>query len=420
MSRILFVDDEPRVLDGLRRTWHFAGPGWDVDFVHSGPEALTRAAASPFDAVVTDVRMPGMDGSELLEHVGRRFPATARFILSGQCLRETAFRAVGVAHQFFTKPCDSESLRAAVVRACGAMERLPDAGHRALVAGVRCVPSSPSAYRALVTELESGQPSAHRLGRIIARDVGMAAKLLQLVSSGFFGSPPRSGDPARWAAFLGVETLRLLVAAATEMQQSERCFPTGCSLGALGLHSCRVADGARAIAACESADPDVIRNAYLAGLLHDVGLFVLAARLPHCYAAARARSLAQRSSIWEVERAVLDTTHAEVGASLLALWGSPPAIVEAVEFHHRPSLSDSQSFSPLAAVHVANAVAIADARDLPIDERRVDAEYLARIGCASRLGRWRELCCGARETNQAETNHGGRENTEKSLEGCEG
>ncbi len=316
----MFVDDEPRVLEGLRRTWHFTGQGWEAEFAGSGPEALTRAAQRPFDAVVTDARMPGMDGPELLEHVGRRFPATARFILSGQCLRETALRAVRVAHQFFTKPCDSESLRGAVSRACDALERLPDAGAPG-DGGRRTMRAQFAAgLPVLLAELESGKPAADRLGRIVVRDVGMAAKLLQLVGSGFFGSPPQSGDPARWAAFLGVETLRLLVSSAGAMRLAEWCFPTGCSLVVLGRHSRRVADGARAIAARESADPEVIRDAYLAGLLHDVGLFVLAARLPHCYAAARVASLARRSPIWEVERAVLETTHADVGASLLALW----------------------------------------------------------------------------------------------------
>ncbi len=202
------------------------------------------------------------------------------------------------------------------------------------------------------------------------------------------------------------------------MRLAEWCFPAGCSLGVLGRHSRRVADGARAIAAGESADPDVIRDAYLAGLLHDVGLFVLAVHLPHCYAAAQATSLAQRSSLWEVEQAVLDATHAEVGASLLALWGTPAAIVEAAEFHHDPRRSGATGFSPLAAVHVANAISGADARGLP-PERWVDSEYLAGIGCADRLGAWCGLCRGI-ETEETDrwggNHHGDTESTEGTQE----
>jgi HD-like signal output (HDOD) protein len=392
MSRILFVDDEPRVLEGLRRMLHFAGQEWDVQFVGSGPEALDRAAETPFDAVVTDVRMPGMDGSELLHHVAERFPATVRFILSGQCRRETVMKTVGLAHQFFTKPCDSEALRAALLRACGTLDRLPDARHKALVARVKCVPSSPLAFRSLFAELESAEPSAERLGRIVSRDVGMTANLMQLVNSGFFGSPQTGSDPARWAAFLGVETLRLLVLCAGAIRCAELCLPADCSLSALRKHSRQVADGAVAIAAHETDDPTEIGRAYLAGLLHDVGLFVFADQAPHCYAGVCAMSRAQRSPVWEVEKAVQGTTHAEVGASLAALWGASEAIVEVIAFHHCPSLSDAPGFGPLAAVHVADAVATADALDLPLDARLVDSEYLARVGCADRLDAWRDLC----------------------------
>ena len=304
-------------------------------------------------------------------------------------------KSVGLAHQFFTKPCDPEALRAAVRRACGMLDRLVDPRHKALVARVKCVPSSPLAFRSLLAELESAEPSAEHLGRIISRNVGMTAKLLQLVSSGFFGSPQKSSDPARWVAFLGIETLRLLVCSAGAMRFTEWSLPADCSLGALGKHSRKVADGARAIAAHEIDDPAVIGRAYLAGLLHDVGHFVCADQVPQSYASARARSRAERAPIWEVEKTIWGTTHAEVGACLLALWGAPQAIVDAVAFHHCPSLSDAPGFGPLVAVHVAAAVAAAEALRLPLDHRLVDFGYLTRIRCADRLDAWCDLCRAA-------------------------
>jgi HD-like signal output (HDOD) protein len=399
MNRILFVDDEPRVLEGLRRMLHFAGQEWDVVFVRSGPEALERAARRTFDAVVTDVRMPGMDGSELLEQVAEHSPATVRFILTGQCRREVAMKTVGLAHQFFTKPCDPGALRAAVSRACGALGCLQDRGHKALVARVKCVPSSPLACRSLLAELEAAEPSAERLGRIVSRDVGLTAKLLQLVSSGFFGFPQRGNDPARWAAFLGIETLRLLVLSAGVVNYAERNLPAECSVGTLNKHSRKVADGAMAITAYETGDPAVIGQAYLAGLLHDVGRPVLADQFPDCCARAWSRSRAQRPSVCEMEKAVLGTTHADVGAGLMALWGAPEAIVDAVWLHHCPSRSDASRFGPLAAVHVADAAATAAALGLPLDARLVDSEFLARVGCADRLDAWWDLCrtAGSRE-----------------------
>jgi HD-like signal output (HDOD) protein len=153
-----------------------------------------------------------------------------------------------------------------------------------------------------------------------------------------------------------------------------------------------VADGAAAIAAVETADPAAAGLAYLAGLLHDIGFFLLVEHFPERHAEARALSRDEGISICEAERRGLGTTHAEVGGCLLGLWGAPDAIADAAAFHHRPSLSEAAGFSPLAAVHVADAVAAAQALRLPADAAQVDLDYLTGIHCAERLDRWREVC----------------------------
>jgi len=392
MSRILFVDDEPRVLEGLRRTLHGVRRQCEMEFVLSGQEALDRLATSPFDAVVCDVRMPGMDGSELLEQVMKRFPTAVRIILSGQCHRQAALKTVGPAHQFFTKPCDSETLGAAVERACRLRDRLKNAECRQLVSQVRCVPSSPAAHSALAAELESAKPSAERLGEIVSRDVALTANLLRLVSSGFFGSPQKSSDPARWTALLGIETIRLLVGSAGAIRPMEADHPSMSCLEPLGEHSRKVARWARAIAAAETGDATLAGHACLGGLLHDVGQLVLADHLPQCHADTWARSRAERIPVWEAEDRCLGATHADLGGYLLGLWGAPDAVVDAVLFHHRPSLSSGASFSPLAAVHVASAAADAAELDIPLHAAPVDVEYVKRIGCAERLGPWFDIC----------------------------
>lgn len=392
MNRILFVDDELRVLEGLRRMLHPLRRQWTMEFVPSGREALDRMAAGPFDVLVSDVRMPGMDGCELLQQVMGRFPAAARIVLSGHCHRPAVLKTVGLAHQFLTKPCDSETLKAAVSRACRMRERLRDGRHQQLVSRVQCLPSPRPVYAALLAEMESAHPSVERLGRIVARDAAMTAKLLQTVSSGFFGSPQKCADPAGWTALLGIETLRLLVLSAGVVRSVEPRAPSSRFLDGLAEHSLRVADCAAAIAASEAGDRAGIDLAYLGGLLHDVGLFVLAEHFPERHAEARALSRAEGISICEAEKRGLGTTHAEVGGCLLALWGAPDAISDVALFHHAPSRSPEAGFGPLAAVHVADAVAAAQDLHLPDEAGLVDVEYLSRIRCAERLGRWCEMC----------------------------
>jgi YesN/AraC family two-component response regulator len=105
-KRILFVDDEPRVLQGIQRGLRGMRAEWETEFANSGAEALETMAQAPFDVVITDMRMPGMDGAQLLDLVKARFPRTVRIILSGQSDRETIF-AIG----WSQSPVSVEALR---------------------------------------------------------------------------------------------------------------------------------------------------------------------------------------------------------------------------------------------------------------------------------------------------------------------
>jgi DNA-binding NarL/FixJ family response regulator len=112
--RILFVDDEPQVLDGLRDLLWRQRRLWDVDFAAGGDAALLALSRQPFDVVVADLRMPGMDGATLLERVQQDHPGVARIILSGEAERATMLRALRVADHFLGKPCDLSVLMAAI------------------------------------------------------------------------------------------------------------------------------------------------------------------------------------------------------------------------------------------------------------------------------------------------------------------
>ncbi len=124
MKKILFVDDETRVLEGLRRMLRGLRHEWDMEFVASGEEALIRLNACRFDVVVSDMRMPGMDGCELLEQIRQQSPTTVRIVLSGHSDRQAVMRTVGVAHQFLSKPCDSQVVTTTVMRACRIRDKL--------------------------------------------------------------------------------------------------------------------------------------------------------------------------------------------------------------------------------------------------------------------------------------------------------
>ena len=109
--RILFVDDDEHLLAGLRRGLRSMRHSWEMAFVRGGVEAFARFRERPFDVVVTDMRMPDLDGVELLRRVRDFRPETVRFALSGTYDQETAVGVAGVVHQFLAKPCDLDRLR---------------------------------------------------------------------------------------------------------------------------------------------------------------------------------------------------------------------------------------------------------------------------------------------------------------------
>ena len=110
-KRILFVDDEPLLLKGLERSLRGMRKEWEMEFVLGGPQALDAMGRRPFDVVISDMRMPGMDGAKLLELVKEHFSQTVRMVLSGQSDKDAVFRAIRPAHQYLSKPCDIEELK---------------------------------------------------------------------------------------------------------------------------------------------------------------------------------------------------------------------------------------------------------------------------------------------------------------------
>ena len=191
MKTLLFVDDESRVLQGLQRQLHAMRNEWNMNFVGGGQQALDFMAGNPVDVVISDMIMPGMDGSQLLTEVAKRHSGTVRIVLSGHADREAVLRLVGPAHQYLAKPCNAEELRTAIARAVALRDLLGNEHLKQLATRIKCLPSLPALHHQLTAEFQKDDPSMERIGEIISRDVGMTAKILQLVNSSFFGLPDR-------------------------------------------------------------------------------------------------------------------------------------------------------------------------------------------------------------------------------------
>jgi len=375
MKRILFVDDDPLVLDGLRRVFHPHTTEWQTSFADSGPQALEAMARCPFDAIITDLRMPGMDGNELLAEVRERHPQTVRIILSGQADRELTLKSTRNAHQYLSKPCDAATLKATIARASALRDVLHEPSLQALVGRARSLPSVPALYQDLMREFESPESSVNNLAGIIARDTAMTTKILQLANSAFFGASCRILNPKDAVLYLGFDTIKALtltVKVFARFSSAGSCF----SVDALARHSVVTAAIARKIAKAVGLSVGEMEDSFLAGLLHDVGKLVLVDALPGKYAEVLRLAEAEGTSVLEAERKVFGTTHQEVGAYLLWLWGLPDPAVEAVAYHHCPNRCPGARVSPLTAVHIADAVSHCRTENGTTPGQTPDQEYL--------------------------------------------
>jgi HD-like signal output (HDOD) protein len=377
-TRILFVDDEPNILQSLRRALRGNACRWEMRFAASAGEALQALAAEPFDVVATDLQMPGVDGIQLLASVQARWPGMLRIIMSGTCELQCAAGAARVAHQFLSKPYTTIALEQAVDRAMRLRHVLQDEAIAGLVSGLDRLPALPDNYARLAAALRDASKSLQEIGGLVQADAGLTAKVLQVVNSAFFALPRRVTSPAEAALFLGVDALQSLVLATDVFGEIDGGDGAASHVEALWRHSMEVAGRARVVGRVLGCPRQTTENAFLAALMHEIGALILFQNRRSEYLACVA-DVAAGSEVTGVERRLFGTTRARVGAYLLATWGLADDVVTSVAFHAQPSASVDRDLSALTVLHLAHGV-LADAGTPGLDH-----EYLDAVGASAHV-----------------------------------
>lgn len=386
--RVLFVDDEPNILSGIRRMLRSMRNDWDMDFVNSGTEAITKIETEPCDVIVSDMCMPGMDGAQLLSHVKEKLPGTIRIALSGQTEQNMIYRCIQNAHQYLAKPCDADVLVETVRRACMLRELLEDQQLATRVKQLSSIPSLPEQYERIMKELQSEDASLQKIGEIVESDVAMTAKILQLVNSAFFGLTQHVATPAQAAMLLGVDVIRTLVLTSGVFSQFDESVSQKMELHSIWSRSAQVGALAKLIAMDETKNKLIADYSFMAGMLMDIGMFVLASSINDEVADAWQTAQQSGEPDWKVEREVFGQSHMEVGAYLIGLWGLPNPIIEAVAYHHTPTAYSCHEFSPLTAVHAALAIVMSENTG---DVTGLDIDHLERLKLTGRVEAWQKL-----------------------------
>lgn len=371
MKHVLFVDDEAQILEGLRARFDGRRYKWAMYFAESAGAAIEELHRYPYDLVVADVHMAGMDGTRLLQTAADRWPQTIRVAMSGHLDRGEAMRLVPVAHQFLAKPCESQVLENTVDRCLALQELLNDPDLRATIGRMRRLPTLPATHLKLRALLQDEQVETHDVAELIGADTVVAAKVVQVANSAFFRSRSRITSLEQAITRLGFGTICSLVLSAEVFSQ----WPQPSAVGIIDLerlqeHTHQVVAIVSALTApsrrndrpgrgtgAEFMAMQMHDDAVLAALLHDLGYWLLVHECPAELEKARVCALTEGVPLDHAERLIIGTSHATIGAYLLGIWGLPHAVLEAVAHHHTPERVPHASFNALAALAIAHALA---------------------------------------------------------------
>jgi HD-like signal output (HDOD) protein len=384
MGRICFVDDEEMVLTGLKRSLRRMSREWEMEFYSDPSEVLKAVRRGPVDVVVSDMRMPQLDGAALLAEIKTISPRTIRIILSGQADSELILRSVPVTHAYLDKPCDPLLLKATIERAQRCQELVTEADIQETITQLDEIPSLPETYEKVTSAIREGGRSVEEIGRLIAQDVGMSARLLQIANSAVFHFRKPVDSVTQAATLLGTKRIQQLVLSIgifsvfdqkVNVDAVRRIWHESIAASALAVR----------IAKDLGLDQRSVDASSSAGMLHQCGRLVLLASFPQRYESAARRRRDESLSASEAERLEFGVEHNRIGAYVCSLWGLPDDVVDALASYRDPSGSLNARPDVVTALHVAWALLNKPEGESP------DAEYIAALGLTERTAAWTEM-----------------------------
>jgi len=393
-KRILFIGEDQALCQDFLARCPEPESAWTVQHVRTEEEALALCHQQTITAVVADVNLQGKSGTELLDAFMRRQPKALRIVVSDLGDVESTMKCIGHAHHHVLKPCSAQTLLHTLEQALAQEAWLPSEPLQGLIAQMRQVPSPLKAYSQIVEEMKSPTCSLEKIGKLIERDPAVAAKVLQLANSAVFGRELNVVNPVEAISYIGLETTKAVILLAHTFSSFDNLKLLHFSIEDLWRHSVEVGRMARRVAELESATEDVAEQAFVAGLLHDIGKLLFAANHAGLFGKVLRLTREQHCNLWEAEAQILPGMgHAELGATVLGIWGLPKSVTQAVALHHCPWRRCDNAFSPIAAVHVAN---ILDHEHNPdptiILPSQINTSYLKDLGLDRRVEVWQRAC----------------------------
>ena len=349
--RLLLVDDDPQVLNALRRRISRLREGWVVVACQSVEQAVESMRSDPPDAFVTDLKMTGQMGTALLAHARAMRSTCFRVVLSGCAEQDLVMGSLDLCHRFFPKPCDAEALVEAVEAGVEDLRHAMPPDLRVWVAVSKSLPAVSRLYQRILSLINDPASNVEMMSAVIEQEPAIAARLLRAANCAYFGTWRGVSSVQEAMGIIGMDAVTSMVlgcellGAASSHGWQEKVWQ----------HSVQTAALARQIASQIGADVDA---SFTAALLHDVGKIILADVLGYqAWQGQLAEGKAKGQIPWVAEESSFGTAHSAVGGLLFDIWGLPEKIVQAVRWHHQPSRCPATASRCAAVVHLSNALA---------------------------------------------------------------
>lgn len=383
--RVMFVDDDMGLLDDLQRALSLCGLKWEIALAYSGEDALKLLEEFEADVVVTDMRMPGMDGAELLAILRDEYPEVMRVLMSGNSDFSFTQRLVPQAHQFLHKPCQPSTVIPLVERVHELGRRIFDKELKRVLGGVTELPRPPQSVLRLNALLDDPEAGLEDVAEVVEQDMALTVKLFQLVNSAQYGLLRPIQEIREAVSYLGMNTVRNLAVSVEVFRTMSVASPEHADIvQELHDHAYEVAQIARQLVLVR----DQANEAFVSGLLHDVGLLAVVSYFPDRFELLQDASIKSDLPVWELEMEMVGAHHSDLGAYLLNLWGLPFAVVEAVSRHHDAPMLPQRKMDPTHAVCVADAIVSSQHKGGLLRESGdsgLETTYLEELGVLERV-----------------------------------
>lgn len=346
--KVLFVDDERQILKALKRLFHKSG--FESFYASSGEEALGIMEKESIDMIVSDIRMPNMNGYELLKIVKEKYPLTIRVALSGYTDKFKIYNALesNLIKFYLFKPWNNDDLKRLINKLLNLKDTLENVKVLNLVSNIDELPSVPKLYYK-INRLIDEDAGMSEIASTIEQDQSIAANILRISNSAFYSN--KTGSVKEAIMFIGLLNVKNIILANNVLRSTKS---SGKAFSQLADHSIMVNSLSQGI--YQNFLDKKVPNTYAsAGLLHDIGKIVFYEHFSQDYSNLHMeRKTYPDFNTIQLEKVTFGLTHEEIGAYLLDWWGIPLGIVESALFHHTPSNPNIINKEIVAVTHLAD------------------------------------------------------------------